>query len=394
MDTIAPSPTPDVLAGIQIIDADTHITEPHDLWTSRAPAKYKDRVPQVKTVDVQGCWMIDGDKVIGSDMGCSAVLRDGSKVGAEFFEKKIGDIHRGAYDVKERLRYMDDAGIAAQIGYGNLFGFAAGNTKLCDSDLRVLSLQIYNDFLAEFQEQSGNRVFPMMLMPWWDVKDAVAEVRRGHKMGLRGINTHSDPHLHDLPTLGESYWNPLWEVCTELDLPVNFHIGSSDSSATWYGSGAWPTLTTPAEQLAFGTNMMLMSNLRVVANIIMSGFLDRFPTLKIVSVESGVGWLPMLLESLEYQMQQNGLISKTKTPPLEMFRRQMYACAWFERRNFVHETRALGIDNVMFETDFPHPTCVYPDALHDVAGTAADFTPDERRKVFGGTAARLYNIPV
>jgi predicted TIM-barrel fold metal-dependent hydrolase len=392
MDTLAPSPTPAVLQGIAIVDADTHITEPHDLFTARAPAKYKDRVPQVKVVNGEGHWVIDGDKVIGSDMGCAAVLRDGSKVGAEFFEKKIEDIHRGAYDVKARLQYMDEAGITAQIGYGNLFGFAAGNNGLCDSDLRIVSLQIYNDFLAEFQEQSGNRIFPMMLMPWWDVKEAVAEVKRCRKMGLRGINTHSDPHLAGMPTLGESYWNPLWEVCTELDLPVNFHIGSSDASQTWYGSGAWPTLKTPAEQLAFGTNMMLMSNLRVVANIIMSGFLENFPTLKIVSVESGVGWLPMMLESLEYQMQQNSL--KYKTPPLEVFRRQMYACAWFERRNFVPEVRALGADCVMFETDFPHPTCLYPDALLGAESIAAEFTPDERRKVFGGTAARIYNIPV
>jgi predicted TIM-barrel fold metal-dependent hydrolase len=137
--------------------------------------------------------------------------------------------------------------------------------------------------------------------------------------------------------------------------------------------------------------MMFMTNIRVLINIIMSRFLEHFPTLRIVSVESGVGWIPTVLESLEYQNAENWLHHKVS--PTEIFQRQIYLCAWFERRHFAAHARMVGIDNVLFETDFPHPTCVYPDALDTFAETAAQFSPEERRKVFGGNAARVYNLP-
>jgi predicted TIM-barrel fold metal-dependent hydrolase len=211
-------------------------------------------------------------------------------------------------------------------------------------------------------------------------------------MGARGINMNSDPHLHGLPHLGNAYWNPLWELCVERDMPVHFHIGASDESSSWYGSGLWPGAPFDNEdiQLVYGSVMVITSNLRVLANILLSGFLENFPTLKIVSVESGIGWVPFLLEALEYQLAEAG--KQHRHSPREVFQRQMYACSWFERRSFAQTARTVGIDNVMFETDFPHPTCLYPNGLDYVAGAIADLTVEERRKVFGGTAARIYNL--
>jgi predicted TIM-barrel fold metal-dependent hydrolase len=307
-------------------------------------------------------------------------------------DTRFEDIHRGAYDVKARVKFMDENGITAQIAYSNILGFGHANSKVVKSaEIRLISTQIYNDAMAEIQAQSGNRVFPMALIPWWDVKDAVAEVKRAHKMGMKGINTNADVQTSGLPDLADPYWRPLWEVCSELDMPVNFHIGSGEASTAWYGQGAWPSLKTPSQQLAFGSNMMFMTNLRVLINVILSRFLEDFPKLKIVSVESGVGWIPTVLESLEYQMSENWL--ECKVSPEEIFRRQIYVCSWFERKNFVATARMSGIDNVLMETDFPHPTCVYPDALNTFAATAAQFTPEERRKVYGGNAIRVYNLP-
>ena len=138
--------------------------------------------------------------------------------------------------------------------------------------------------------------------------------------------------------------------------------------------------------------MTFISNSRVLANLVISLVLERYPKLKVVSVESGVGWIPFMLESIEYMMRETGV--KYLIPPHELFKRQIYACSWFERRNFATMARMLGVDNVMFETDFPHPTCLHPNALDYVATTASEFTLEERKKVFGGTAARVYNLPV
>jgi predicted TIM-barrel fold metal-dependent hydrolase len=382
---------PAALRGLRIVDADTHISEWGDLWTSRAPAKYKDRVPQRRTVDGKYSWYIEGDKDLGLFSASSAVRKDGFKCqGFEFLEWPVEQAHAGAWNVTERVKVMDQEGIRAQIAYPNVLGFGGQKSGLVESEIRLISTQIYNDAMAEMQAESGNRVFPMALLPWWDVKEAVAEAKRCQKMGMRGVNINSDPQLHGLPSLDQTHWDPLWEACCADNLPVNFHIGASDSSMTFSSTGHWFDMLSN-KALAFTSVSLFMSNARVLNNIFLSGWLERFPTLKLVSVESGVGWIPFVLEALEYEFKETGL--KFKATPQETFRRQVYACSWFESRNIVEDARRLGVDNVLFETDYPHPTSLYPRSLSQVAEAAARFTPEERVKVFGENAVKVYNLP-
>jgi len=167
---------PKAQTALKVIDADTHYTEPHDLWTSRAPAKWRDRVPQVKLHDGQMSWVIDGDKSIGTGAHPnSAILKDGSKVRVldKFLGLKFADVHLGSSSVKERLAVMDETGVYAQIVYPNILGFGGQASAKVDVELRQICVEIYNDAMAELQESSGQRMFPMALLPWWDVKAAV-----------------------------------------------------------------------------------------------------------------------------------------------------------------------------------------------------------------------------
>ena len=185
--------------GLKIIDADTHYTEPHDLWVKRAPAAIRDRVPQVKMLDGQRSWVIDGDKSIGTGAHPnSAILKDGTKVRDldHFLKLQFEDVHTGSSSVRDRLQVMDECGIYAQIVYPNILGFGGQAAAKVDADLRLACVQIYNDAMAELQQESGERLFPMALLPWWDVKEAVKETERTAAMGLRGININSDPHYH------------------------------------------------------------------------------------------------------------------------------------------------------------------------------------------------------
>jgi predicted TIM-barrel fold metal-dependent hydrolase len=383
---------PDVLKGVHVIDADTHITEVHDLWTSRASAKYRDRVPQVKEVNGELAWYIDGDQRMGPAMTACCIRKDGSKsFGFELTRMKIGDVYEGAFDMQARVAFMDEAGISAQIAYPNLLGFGNQKSMGVDPDLRLVTTQIFNDASAEIMAASGNRVFPMALLPWWDIPASLAEAERCHKLGLRGVNLNSMPEAQGYPVLGDAHWTPLWEMLSDYDLPVNFHIGGGMENTDWYGSGGWPTDDLRLK-MAFGSSQMPLTNFRILSNIILSRFLEKFPRLKIVSVESGVTWIPFMLESLEYQMRDQGI--PYEVPLFELFQRQIYACTWFDKRLLPESARLLGIDNVLYETDFPHPTCVYPDPLNFIADAAAGFTPQERAKVFGLNAARLYNIPL
>ncbi|MFC3174390.1 amidohydrolase family protein [Novosphingobium bradum] len=381
---------PRAFTGIPVVDADTHLAEPYDLWTSRAPAKFRDRVPQVKEKDGRLVWVMDHDKVMGPAFPTCTIRHDGSKAfSMEMVNWTFEDAYPASHEPKARLAYMDQNGIAAQIAYPNLLGFGNQKGMGVDPELRLVITKIYNDMLAEFQAATDNRVYGMIMLPWWDMKECLAEAERCRLMGMRGVNTHSEPHNNGLPVLADEHWTPLWEWCQGHDIPVNFHIGGGFSNTEWFGQGYWPTQTA-TEKLAFGSTMMFFSNYKLFANIFMSLWLERFPKLKIVSVESGIGWIPFFLESIEYQMHEAGV--KWNVPPRELFRRQIYGCSWFERNRLVEDARYVGIDNVMFQTDFPHPVCLHPDALDYMTRAADAFTEEERRKVFGGNAQKVYNL--
>ena len=388
---IGPKTASDYLAGLKVVDTDTHITEWHDLWTSRAPAKYKNLVPRIVKQDDKFMWVMGEDHILNRDSGFAAIQQDGSKLyGVGFRHITINDVHPGAYDVNARLAYMDQQGIGAQIAYTNLLGFGGQKAMTVEPELRLVATQILNDALAEMQVQSNNRIYPMAMMPWWDIDICLAEVERCAAMGLRGINMNSGPQSHGLPDLADPYWDPLWQFCQDKALPVNFHIGASDESMSWYGSGHWKGYSED-RKMTFGSTMLFVGNMMVLMNMMLTGMLDRHPKLKIVSVESGVGWVPFMLESMNYQLCEQ-LGERPKESAYDLFRRHFYICSWYEHENLLHALKAIGPDNLLFETDFPHPTCLYPDLLESLTPVLAQMAKDDIRKMFQTNAERLYNL--
>ena len=384
------------LEGLRVVDADTHLTERHDLWTSRAPAGMEDRMPHVEEVEGQATWVVEG-AVLGRAGAGGVVDKDNHK-GRSFealFEWEIDKAHPGAYDPIARLAMMDEAGVHAQVIFPNTVGLGgqALGGAVEDVEFRLLCMEIYNDSNAEMQQSSGNRLLPMAVLPAWDVDSCVREAQRCAAMGMRGVNMTSDPQDQGGPDLANRAWDPLWEACADLHLPVHFHIGASLTTMTFFDNYPWASHDDDTK-LAIGGTLLFIGNGRVVVNIICSGMLERFPELKIVSVESGAGWVPFILEALDYEMAENApkLREELSLSPSEYFKRQIYATTWFEHRNLAALIDSVGEDNIMFETDFPHPTCLYPDPLKTADHNLADLSEPVQRKVLGENAARLYHL--
>jgi predicted TIM-barrel fold metal-dependent hydrolase len=387
---------PLALEGLRVIDADTHLTEAHDLWTSRAPAKFRDRVPHVEQIDGRPMWVVDGAE-LGFAGGGGVIDRDGGKGRAleALYEWTQDQIHVGAFDPKARIDVMDDSGIWAQVCFPNSIGLGGQGISdvVADPELRLLCVQIYNDAMAEVQAESGMRLLPMPVLPAWDVEASAKEAERVAGLGLRGVNMTSDPQDLGAPDLANRAWDQVWEVCADLELPVHFHIGASLTTMTYFGTYPWGSQDEDTK-LAIGGTLLFIGNARVVANIILSGMLDRHPTLKMVSVESGVGWIPFILEALDYEMSENApkQLAALSMLPSEYFRRQLYATFWFEKDDVPALVAKVGEDNILFETDFPHPTCLYPKPLDTVAEKMSTLTPQAQRKILGENAARLYRL--
>jgi predicted TIM-barrel fold metal-dependent hydrolase len=387
-----------IAEGVRVVDADTHMTEAHDLWTKRAPAEYKDRVPRVEDIDGQPTWVVDGTP-LGFAGGGGVLDRDGNKF--PFAESMvvwgIDRIHEAAYNPEVRLEVMDACGIHAQVLFPNSIGLGGQGlaSTVQDPLLRQLCIEIYNDNAAELQEKSGTRFLPMPVLPAWSIDDCVKEAERVAGLGLRGVNMTSDPQDLGSPDLANRAWGPLWEVCADQHLPVHFHIGASLTAMNFYGNYFWPSQHEYVKP-AIGGSMLFINNARVVINTVFAGIFDRHPKLKMVSVESGVGWIPFILETMDYELWENAPVQAAELSrmPSEYFKDHWYATFWFERNQGDVQglIDSVGEDNVLFETDFPHPTCLYPSPLDAIEEKMLTLRPESRRKILGENAAKLYRL--
>ncbi|MBE08002.1 MAG: amidohydrolase [Acidimicrobiaceae bacterium] len=389
--------SPEVFSDLKVIDTDSHWSEPYDLWTSRAPAKWRERVPQMVERSGKRRWWFDGDIPIGLPIASSVIDPDGEKItGTAFFDMDNEVVHRASFDPEARVAMLDHLGIHAQIMYPNVAGFGNQNfLKSPDEALRLLSVEIYNDALAEFQTDTGQRVFGMALLPWWNLDAAVREIERAHANGLRGIVTCTNPEEAGLPDMGTKHWDPIWQTCSDLHMPVNFHIGSSKGNMDFFGRAPWPSFGEE-RKLAVGSANLFMGNARTVGNLIYSGIPERFPDLKFVSVESGVGWLPFFLEMLDHQLTETAPneLADLSLLPSEYFRRQFFGCFWFERSTIKPTVDFLGNSCLMFETDFPHPTCLYPRDDQSLMDALEGLTSVDVRRILQDNAAELYRIDI
>ena len=385
----------ELIPGIQIIDSDTHWSEPHDLWTSLAPAKYKDLVPQVKEVKGRQKWVVNGDIPIAGNSAVSAIEPDGSKMlGLKFLKHDIDMVHAASYDCEARLALMDQMGMSHNIVYPNVGGFGNQNfLKVEDEALRIACVEIYNDWMGNLQEQSGGRILPMALVPWWDIDASVAEVDRAHRNGARGIVMCSNPHDSGMPNFAQPEWRPFWEICEALGMPINFHIGASEGDINWSGSVPYDTWNGDVK-ISLGGAAIFLGQLRWMVNLLISDVPERYPNLNFVSVESGVGWIPFLLDAMDYQCGETAPdhLKHLSMKPSEYFMRQFYACFWFESRTLAPSVDMLGADNIMFETDIPHPTSLYPLNAERVRNAMSALEPDVQHKILRDNAARLYKI--
>jgi uncharacterized protein len=389
---------------IPIIDVDSHLTEPTDLWTSRMAGKYADLAPRAVWDETAGRerWHIGRYKLLGT--------QDQNHAGWKEFWPSLpataeeGD--PGAYDPSVRLERLDQYGIAAQVLYPNLLGFFPFAFMDLGADAATRCVQVFNDFQLEWSGTDPKRLIPLAYLPFWDVDAAVAELKRCSDLGYHGFNWGHQFEKIGLPPMRDHHWDPVLALAEDLEMPASFHIGfGSIDNATidvirdLYEIN-YTTKEKDLEQAQMGV-LMFLGNAAVITDLCMCGVCERFPRLKFVSVESGFGYVPFLLEAMDWQYKNNrGSRSRLEKPlPSEYFRRQVYATFWFEKN-----TLALLdglVDNLMFESDYPHGTSLSPgpgstalSPKETAAGSLASLPQEVQRKLLHDTAARVYKLEV
>jgi predicted TIM-barrel fold metal-dependent hydrolase len=384
--------------GIRVIDADTHLTEPVDLWTARIPPRFRDQAPRVSFDESTHSWRWQIGNRLGSMVGNYSVA--GWPEFPPSCPPTLEDADPAAYDARARLAHMDANGIYAQVLYPNVIAFEGfAFMALNDDELKLACVRTYNDYQAEFASVAPDRFVLLAVLPFWDLEQSVKELRRCHGMGHRAVLWAATLDRHGLPGFTDPHWDPLYVLAQDLGMSMNFHVGVGETGADIETAmKAYRQEYDPAAT-ALRSTLFFLGNARTIGSLIISGLCDRFPRLDFVSVESGFGFLPFLVDALDWQWLNVGgrRTYPNRLMPSEYFRRQIYGMFWFE-------TEALELlpkyqDNIMFETDFPHPTCLHPGpasfapAPAEVIGRATGIVGEAvMKRVLHDNAARVYHV--
>ncbi len=390
------SPAPsDLFERHSVIDVDTHLTEPADVWTARLPKSMHDKVPHIERIDGKDVWMVAGER-LGAPGYYSMAGWNG--VMPQSVPATYDEIHPSMYDSTARLRFMDEQGLQAQVLYPNVGGFGNGYfLRLGDRELVAACVGAYNDFLTDWCSADPDRLIAVTALPFWDREMAIDELHRCIERGHRAVNFCNQPQDYGQPHLADRHWDPIWAAAQEAGVSVSFHVGGGSMGTLFEDHAGMGWMTNFAKV----SSLIFMDNMRCIGDLIFGGVCHRFPDLKLVSVESGVGWLPSAMETFDWQWRNGGV--RDEHPeydllPSEYFTRQIYGCFWFEQQAAL-DAIARFPDNILFESDYPHPTCQHPGPRsagqrpRDYAQTLLADLPDEVvRKVLHDNAAALYGL--
>jgi predicted TIM-barrel fold metal-dependent hydrolase len=381
------------------ISSDSHVNEPPDLFEKRLPAHLRDRGPHcIETENGGEAWVIEG---VGEPMplGLTAVnfraqkLFDRSNYKQKFLEYRDGvrkgvrfeDILPGSFDPVARLGEQDEDHVHAEVLYQSPTVWA-GVKATEDPELRLACFRAYNDWIGEFTAVSPDRLVGVGLIPNTGIDDAVAELRRcTEELGLRTVALESYPSGSATASSPED--DQFWAVAHELDVPVSLHA----------------TFTFPPNSVqlfAKGDSRLREESVkgsfeRVLEQLILSGVFDRFPRLRFVGAEVNCGWLPYFLEQFDTSCRRYGRAQglRLELLPSEYFRRNSLVTFIIDQVG-VDSRHQIGIDNLMWCSDFPHSISNWPIDVEVAEMQLTEVSQSERDRILWRTCAELYRLPM
>jgi len=399
------SPTPAEEDLPLIISVDDHVMEPKDLWQTELPPSLRERGPRVVTEKVrltfegghygfhrndpdgQLCdlWVFDGlEMPTGFLHGPAGTPREQQRNVAATYD----DLRPGTWNQADRLTDMTLNHVEAALNYPNIFPRFCGQGFLerDDKELALQCLQIYNDWIID--DWGGGdgrqRLIPITLVPLWDPKLAAAEVRRCAAKGSHVISFSENPSKLGCATMYTGEWDPLWAACEETETVVTMHIGSSSSMPS----------TSPDAPLATSMSLYAQNAEGSLADWVFSGTLQRFPNITIAYAESQVGWMPFQLERMDSVFKDGrGGVGGSGPLPSEVVRGRVFGCI-FDDLVGLKQRDEVGIDQILFETDYPHSDGTFPHSrkvAHSMFA-AARMNAEECYKVLRGNAIAAYGL--
>ncbi len=356
-----------------IISVDDHVVEPPHLFETYLPANLRDQGPKlVETPEGHQVWQFEGE--FFTQVGMNAVAgRRPESVQLEPF--RFEQMRPGCYDIDARIRDMDLAGIWAQMNFpSQITGFCG---RAC--------VRAWNDWLyEEWYKPHPDRIIPCGITYLQDPEWAVEEIHRNAERGFVSVTFPERPQAVDMPNLWDrAHWDPIIQACVDTDTVISLHVGSS---------GVYP-IPEGAPMLQLGATMFGQLSLGACAEWLWSGYGLKHPTLKIAMSEGGIGWVAMLLDRLDNIVDRSRYGLGWDVRPADVLKRNFWFCT-LDDPGTISTRHRIGVENICFETDYPHGDGTWPDCQALVDEVWAEVPQDEIRMMLCENAAKLYRHPL
>ncbi|MCB1283292.1 MAG: amidohydrolase [Microthrixaceae bacterium] len=391
----------------RIISVDDHVVEPPHVWETWLPAKYRDRGPKVErrgigtmkhigggayeqTFDPDGppadCWVFE-DLVYIHKRHVAAVgySRDEMTMTPMTYD----EMRPGCYDPVARIADNDMNHVDASLCFPSFPRFCGqAFTEAKDRELGEACVYAYNDWMVEeWCGDSDGKLIPLIIVPLWDADLAAAEVRRNAARGVHAVAfSEIPPHL-GLPSIHSGFWDPFFRACEETKTTINMHIGSSSRMPA----------TSPDAPVAVAASLSFNNSMASLCDFLFSGTFVRFPDLKIAYSEGQIGWLPYILERVDDVWSEHrawgGVADILPNPPSSYYYSNVFGC-FFRDNHGLESLHRIGVDNVTFETDYPHTDTTWPNTLEVATKMMGHLPEDVQYKILRGNAIRMLHLDI
>jgi predicted TIM-barrel fold metal-dependent hydrolase len=375
--------------------ADSHFESAPDMWTHRVPKQYRDRAPRrIKLPNGKDAIVEEGRSLTfrGTNQFAGKSLEEFSPVGLDF------DNAIGAGPPQQRLREQDQDGIDAEL----LFASEARNTEIKDKNAFLAILRGFNDyFIEEYCAVAPNRLIGVAVLPNIGADDDVAELMRCKNKGFKAVRLHTYPSGKSFPTPEDDRF---WAAAIDLDMPLTIHT----SFPRLYGGRDIFLMKYPYEPEGEERPVDFVERVArhgihhcgaiEAAQLILSGVFDRFPKLQIYWAENNIGWIPYFYQQMDqaYKVSCSWAerllgLKRLSRLPSEYLKEHAY-WGFFDDAIGVHLRHHVGVDTIMWSTDFPHIVTRWPDSLKVMEEQFARVPENEKNKILAGNAVKFFRL--
>jgi uncharacterized protein len=364
-----------------IVSADSHVIEVPDLWEKGMPTSLRSRAPKAFFDEKRNAWMFGSPEVPVQAVGGLFMAGQRPDQLESFHRAGFSVARPGGWDPIARMQDMEQDGVSAEVLYPSL---GLGLYCIEDAAFQEALFRTYNDWLIDYCQKVPDRLYGIALLSMYNIEHAIAEMERCKKQGIVGTMIWQVPDPK-LPFTSDHY-ERFWAASQDLELPVHLHI------LTGFGASVKRQTSHGIDRYRIGVNQTREIE-DALFDMIFSGVLERYPRLKVVSVENEVGWMPFWLGQCDKDFRRRRHAEKVPMNqlPSEYFQRQVYATFFNDLVGGRYFTW-WGSDNCMWSNDYPHQNSTWPNSRDVIHRDMAHLTAADRAKLLSTNVTKLYNL--